>query len=399
MKARFRSLAQSLLPQLRDIRHHLHQYPELSFQELATMGFIAAQLERIGIPYEKEIAGTGIVALIQGATPGKCVALRADIDALPIQEQNDVSYKSAHDGVMHACGHDVHTTCLLGAAEILWQHKADIKGSVKLIFQPGEEKSPGGASLMIKAGALKDPRPDAIIGLHVFPELPVGQLGFRSGQYMASADEIHITIKGKGGHAALPQDTIDPIVIAANIIVQLQQVVSRRSHPLTPTVLTFGHISGGHVTNVIPEEVNIKGTLRSFDETWRHEAIRLIKEVTQQNANAWGGTAIVDVPPGYPSLYNDEKLHDNIRSLAEDYLGAPNIHNLPMRMTAEDFSFYTLELPGCFFRLGTNSDNKAFTNPVHHPNFDIDENALAIGAGIMAWAAYGFLEEGNGLLR
>lgn len=392
MKDQFRSLARTLLPQLRDIRHHLHQHPELSFEEFGTMNYIAEHLERIGIPYTKEVAGTGIIAIIEGEMDGKCIALRADIDALPIQEQNEVSYKSVRDGVMHACGHDVHTTCLLGAAEILWRHKAVLKGRVKLIFQPGEEKSPGGASLMIKAGALQDPCPDAIIGLHVFPELPAGELGFRSGQYMASADEVHIVIKGKGGHAALPQDTIDPIMIAANIIVQLQQVVSRRSHPLTPTVLSFGHISGGHVTNVIPEEVTIKGTLRTFDETWRHEAIDLIREVVRQNASAWGATAVVHIPPGYPSLHNDATLHDNIRSLAEHYLGTANVHTLPMRMTAEDFSFYTLKLPGCFFRLGTNKENKAFTDPVHHPNFDIDESALAIGAGMMAWAAYGFLK-------
>lgn len=393
MKAQFQQLAIDLFPKMKLIRHHLHQHPELSFEEFQTMDFIATQLHSIGIPYQKGIAGTGIVAMIEGTLDGKCIALRADIDALPIVEQNEVSYKSQNHGVMHACGHDVHTTCLLGAAEILWQNKSALKGSVKLIFQPGEEKSPGGASLMIAAGALEHPKPEAIIGLHVFPELPAGQLGFRAGQYMASADEIHITIKGKGGHAALPQNTIDPIVIAANIIVQLQQIVSRKSHPLTPTVLTFGHISGGHVTNVIPDEVILKGTLRTFDETWRHQAIQQIKDVVQHNVAAWGATAVVDIPPGYPSLYNDENLTQKVETMAIDYLGTTSINPLAMRMTAEDFSFYTLEIPGCFFRLGTNTSNEHFTIPVHHPQFDIDEKALITGAGMMAWAAFNFVNE------
>ncbi|OJV52213.1 MAG: N-acyl-L-amino acid amidohydrolase [Bacteroidetes bacterium 43-16] len=392
MRAEIQTLAQSLLPKLVAIRQHLHRHPELSFEEVQTMNYIAAQLEELGIPYTQGVAGTGIVALIEGAEAGKCIALRADMDALPIKEQNEVPYKSRNEGVMHACGHDVHTTCLLGAAAILWQNRQALKGTVKLIFQPGEEQSPGGASLMIKAGVLQDPAPEAIIGLHVFPELPSGYLGFRGGQYMASADELHITIEGKGGHAALPQSTIDPIVIAANIIVQLQQIVSRRSHPLTPTVLSFGHISGGQVTNVIPGAVTIKGTLRTFDEEWRQEAVRLIHEVVTHNCAAWGATAHIDMPPGYPCLYNDEALTTAIEGYARAYLGDEYIKPLEMRMTAEDFSFYTQEIPGCFFRLGTNKNNEAFTIPVHHPNFDIDEDALAVGAGTMAWAALNYLK-------
>ncbi len=391
MRADIQGYAQALLPKLVMIRQHLHKHPELSFEEVQTMNYVAAQLDDLGIPYEKGIAGTGIVALIEGPESGKCIALRADMDALPIAEQNEVPYKSLHEGVMHACGHDVHTTCLLGAAEILWQNRSALKGTVKLIFQPGEEQSPGGASLMIEAGVLKKPVPDAIIGLHVFPELPSGYLGFRAGQYMASADEIHITIKGKGGHAALPQSTVDPIVIAANIIVQLQQIVSRRSHPLTPTVLSFGHINGGHVTNVIPEEVTLKGTLRTFDESWRKEAVRLIHEVVNHNCAAWGATAVIDSPPGYPCLYNDEALTASVKGYAEEYLGADYIKPLAMRMTAEDFSFYTQEIPGCFFRLGTNKDNKEYMVPVHNPHFDIDEAALVTGAGTMAWAALSYL--------
>lgn len=391
MRADIQGYAQALLPKLVKTRQHLHRHPELSFEEVQTMNYVAAQLDDLGIPYQKGIAGTGIVALIEGPESGKCIALRADMDALPIAEQNEVPYKSLNEGVMHACGHDVHTTCLLGAAEILWQNRSSLKGTVKLIFQPGEEQSPGGASLMIEAGALKGPVPDAIIGLHVFPELPSGYLGFRAGQYMASADEIHITIKGKGGHAALPQSTIDPIVIAANIIVQLQQIVSRRSHPLTPTVLSFGHINGGHVTNVIPEVVTLKGTLRTFDESWRKEAVRLIHEIVNHNCAAWGATAVIDSPPGYPCLYNDEALTASVKGYAEEYLGADYIKPLDMRMTAEDFSFYTQEIPGCFFRLGTNKDNKEYMIPVHNPHFDIDEAALVTGAGTMAWAALSYL--------
>lgn len=391
MRADIQSHARTLLPKLVSIRQHLHRHPELSFEEMQTMNYVAAQLDDLGIPYTKGISGTGIVALIEGGEAGKCIALRADMDALPITEQNEVSYKSLNEGVMHACGHDVHTTCLLGAAEILWQNRSALKGTVKLIFQPGEEQSPGGASLMIAAGVLQNPAPDAIIGLHVFPELPSGYLGFRSGQYMASADEIHITIKGKGGHAALPQSTVDPIVIAANIIVQLQQIVSRRSHPLTPTVLSFGHISGGQVTNVIPEAVTLKGTLRTFDEQWRKEAVHLIHEVVNHNCATWGATAEIDSPPGYPCLYNDEALTESVRGYAEEYLGAEYVRPLDMRMTAEDFSFYTREIPGCFFRLGTNKDNKEFMVPVHNPHFDIDEDALVTGAGMMAWAALNYL--------
>lgn len=391
MKDLFRAQALLLQEKLIAIRRHLHANPELSFEEFETMSFVAQQLDSIGIPYTKGIANTGIVAIIEGNNKDKFIALRADMDALPILEKNEVSYKSCNDGIMHACGHDVHTTCLIGAAELLWKHKDKLNGSVKLIFQPGEEVNPGGASLMIKAGALENPKPSAIVGLHVFPELPAGQLGFRKGQYMASADEIHIKIEGHGGHAALPHKTVDPIVIAANIIVQLQQVISRRNSPLMPTVLTFGHINGGHTTNVIPDQVVINGTLRTFDEKWRYQAIALIKEVVSLNAKAWGATATVDIPLGYPSLYNDEGLTSTVENFAKEYVGEGNVHELEMRLTAEDFSFYTQAIPGCFFRLGTNKNNEEFTAPVHNAHFDIDESALVTGAGIMAFAAYNYL--------
>lgn len=392
MKEAIHSKAQALNDYLIQTRRHIHAHPELSFEEEQTMEYVCNQLTEMGIPFEKGIAGTGVVGYIRGNDPdGNCIALRADMDALPIQEQNEVSYKSTNEGVMHACGHDVHTTCLLGAARILNDIKEQFTGTVKLIFQPGEEQSPGGASLMIKAGVLDNPKPSAIVGLHVFPELPAGTVAFRSGQYMASADEIHITIKGKGGHAALPHKTIDPITIAANLIVSLQQIVSRRCNPLTPTVLTFGKIAGGMVTNVIPETVELLGTMRTFDEPWRKEALELLKKVCEDTCAAWGATAEVHFPDGYPSLYNDPELHDVIKAGAISYLGAEKVGDLDMRMTAEDFSFYSHEIPGCFYRLGTNKDNNEYTHPVHHARFDIDESALVTGAGLMAWTAFQYL--------
>ncbi len=386
-----KNIANNLHNELVSIRRHLHQYPELSFQEYKTADFIAEKLTALNIPFQRGIAGTGIVAIIEGNnSESKCIALRADMDALPILEKNNTDYKSLNEGVMHACGHDVHTTCLLGAASILNQIKDKLEGTVKLIFQPGEEKAPGGASLMINEGVLENPKPNAIIGLHVFPELPVGYFGFKKGKYMASADEIYITIKGKGGHAALPQNCIDPIAISATVISALQQIVARKSHPLTPTVLTFGKISGGTATNIIPDEVEIWGTLRTFDEEWRQEAIRLIKEITQNIAQANGAEAIVDIPQGYPFLLNDEQLTEQVIENAQEYAGKDFVTDLPKRMTAEDFSFYTQEIPGCFFRLGTNTNHQQYTIPVHNAHFDIDESALSFGAGMMAWLAYKF---------
>jgi amidohydrolase len=382
------ALAEKLLPELISIRRHIHQHPELSYQEYETMAFVAQQLDKIGIAYRKGVAGTGLVALIEGKNPGKkCIALRADMDALPILEANETSYTSVNTGVMHACGHDVHTTCLIGAATILQQYKDQFEGAIKLIFQPGEEKSPGGASLMIKDGVLDNPKPEAIFGLHVYPQLPAGTAGFRGGQYMASADEIYITIKGKGGHAALPQQTVDPIAVAAMVITGLQQIVSRKSNPLAPTVLTFGKISGGSATNVIPDKVELAGTLRAFDESWRREALQHVRTITTQIALAYGAEAIIDIPEGYPSLYNDPEITDMARDFAQEYLGEENIKPLELRMGAEDFAFYTLQTKGCFFRIGTSQNGEKYTLPVHNAHFDVDENALKTGAGLMSYIA------------
>lgn len=370
-------------------RHHIHAHPELSFQEKNTSVFIASRLREWGISFQSGLAGTGIVALIEGKNPSsRVIALRADMDALPIQEMNDVPYKSTNAGVMHACGHDVHSACLLGAAKLLQETRADWEGTVKLIFQPGEEKHPGGASLLIKEGVLENPKPSAIVALHVYPHLPYGQLGFRAGQYMASADEIYITVKGRGGHAALPHQTVDPIVIAANLLVSLQQVISRQCNPLSPSVLSFGKIQGGVAGNVIPDEVRLEGTLRCFDETWRAKAHELIKTHTEGLCRALGGDAVVDIPMGYPSLFNDPSVTEKVRGMATQVVGESNVIDLDLRMAAEDFSFYTHQVPGCFFRLGTSFEGQ-FEKPVHNAQFDIYDKAIGIGVQMFCEVASG----------
>ena len=380
--------AQEYFKEVQAIRHHIHANPELSFHEYKTSAFVSEKLTSWGITHKTGIAGTGIVALIEGKNPGKrCIALRADMDALPILEANEVPYRSQNNGVMHACGHDVHTSCLLGAAHILYDLRDSWEGTVKLIFQPGEEKHPGGASIMIKEGVLENPKPEAIFALHVYPHLPTGTTGFRAGQYMASADEIYITIQGKGGHAALPHQTIDPIAISALVITGLQQIISRKGNPLIPSVLTFGKIQGGFATNVIPDQVDILGTFRTMDEKWRYEAHRWIKEFTEQTCSAYGATAIVEIPSGYPSLFNDPALTVRAESWAKEYVGEQNVHELDMRMAGEDFSFYTHHVPGCFFRIGTSKAGKEFLAPVHNAHFDIDEESMKTGMGMMAWCA------------
>ena len=393
MKDLILSKATQYFKDIQAIRHHIHSHPELSFKEHETVAFVSDTLAKWGITNQKKLANTGLVVLIEGKNPDKkCIALRADMDALPIHEENDIDYRSLNNGVMHACGHDVHTSCLLGAARILNDLKNEWEGTVKLIFQPGEEKHPGGASLMIEAGVLQNPAPAAIMALHVYPHLPVGTVGFRAGQYMASADEIYITIEGHGGHAAQPHHTIDPIATAAQVIVALQQVISRKCNPLSPSVLTFGSIHGGFATNVIPDKVEILGTFRAMDETWRAEAHRLIRTITEQTCAAYGAKAIVEIPKGYPSLFNDPTLTASAIEWAGEFVGEENVKHLDMRMGAEDFSFYTHHAPGCFFRIGTNHDNKEFTILVHNAHFNIDEKAMETGMGMMAWCAVNALK-------
>lgn len=369
-----------------EIRKHLHQHPELSFEENKTADFVFSALKSVGLQPER-MAKTGVVAMINGGHSGPVIALRADLDALPIQEMNDVSYKSLNNGVMHACGHDVHTTSLLGAAMILNDLKADLSGSIKLIFQPGEEKLPGGASIMIKEGVLENPKPTSIVGQHVFPELEVGKVGFRSGMYMSSCDEIHITVKGKGGHGAMPHLAIDPVLISSHMVIALQQVVSRKSNPLIPSVLSIGKFIANGATNVIPDQVKLEGTFRTFDEEWRIEAHQEIIKIAENLVSSMGGTCDINIKKGYPYVYNDEALTERSRLSAVNYLGEQNVVELPMRSTGEDFSFYTQAMPGTFYRLGIANAAKGITRPVHSAYFDADKEALRIGSGLMAWIA------------
>jgi amidohydrolase len=372
-----------------NIRRHIHQNPELSFQEYNTSKYIQNKLTEFEIEFTSGIVETGIVALIKGKNPTKkTIALRADIDALPIQEENTIDYKSINKGIMHACGHDVHSASLLGTAKILNELKNEFEGTIKLIFQPGEEKLPGGASLMIKEGVLENPKPKAIIGQHVFPDLPAGKVGFKPGMYMASCDEIYITVKGKGGHAALPHTFIDPIFISSSIITSLQQIVSRRAKPSTPTVLSFGKInSKGGATNIIPDEVYLEGTFRTMDETWRQEAHKLIKKIATDIAKTMGGVCVIDIKNGYPFLKNDETLTTNSFNLAHEYLGTENVVELDLRMTGEDFAFYAQQIPGCFYRLGTGE-----SSGLHTSTFNIDETAIETSIGLMSWLAISNLE-------
>lgn len=387
IKESIQQLANKYASEFIDIRHHLHANPELSYKEFETAAFVQQKLKDWGIPFEVK-ATTGVVGLIQGKNPSSRVtALRADMDALPITEENDVDYRSKNMGVMHACGHDVHTTCLLGAAKILNELKNKWEGTVKLIFQPGEEKNPGGASLMIAEGVLENPKPEKIFALHVHPGLETGKLSFRNGMVMASADEIYISIKSKGGHAAAPQFTADTILIASHLIISLQQVISRNNSPVNPSVLSITSFQGGHTTNVIPSEVKLMGTFRAMNEEWRFKAHELIKKQTIEIVKAMGAEATIHIDVGYPFVLNDEKLGNAARKKAEEYMGAANVEETELRMGAEDFAYYSHRVPACFFRLGAGNKAKGITSGVHTPTFNIDEGAIEIGMGMMAWLA------------
>ena len=382
-----------LEPDWIEMRRYLHANPELSFEEAKTRGYISTKLQELGIPFTYQTDNFGLVGLIEGKNPAaRTIALRADMDALPLEEKNNTDYVSTVPGVMHACGHDVHMVNLLGAARILSELKNEFEGTVKLIFQPGEEKAPGGASMMIQKGVLDNPTVETIIGQHVFPELEAGKVGFKTGMYMASSDDIFITVSGKGGHGAQPHKTIDTVLIASHIIVALQQVVSRRADPIMPSVLTFGKIVGLGATNVIPNEVKIEGTFRTFDEMWRLKAKQLIKEIVEGVGKAMGAEVDIRIKQGYPYLKNEETLTKNAIDWAKDYLGSENVETVSLRMTSEDFAFYSQEIPACFYRLGTGNKMKGISSLVHTPTFDIDESALKIGVGLMAWLAYKQLE-------
>lgn len=385
---KIKEISTNLFDETQKNRRHLHANPELSFEEFETSAFVVSKLEEWGIPYRSGIAGTGIEAIIEGKNPNKkTIALRGDMDALPITEVSDKPYKSTNEGVMHACGHDVHTSSLLSSAYILNQVKGDFEGTIKFIFQPGEEKIPGGASLMIKEGILKNPTPKCIFGQHVMPLIPAGKVGFRKGMYMASADEIYVTVKGKGGHGALPDMNIDPVLIASHIIVALQQIVSRVADPKTPTVLSFGKVTAKGATNVIPDKVEIEGTFRTLDEPWRAKAHGKMKKLAEGLAESMGGSCNFEVRRGYPFLKNEPKLTTRAIEAAKKYMGEENVVDLDIWMAAEDFSYYSQEVDACFYRLGTRNEAQNIVSGVHTPTFDIDESALAFSPGLMAWLA------------
>lgn len=382
-----KQLAKEILPKIVDVRRHIHMYPELSFQESKTSAYICTILDEWGVEYTKGWAEHGISGVIgSGDEKSQTIGLRADIDALPIQETNTIDYKSRHDGVMHACGHDVHTASLLGAIWVLNQIKDKINGRIKFLFQPGEEKLPGGASILIEEGIMENPRVDYMYGQHVHPPLHAGKVGFRPGKYMASADEIYVRVIGKGGHAALPHDVVDPVFMASQIIVQLQQIVSRNANPIIPSVLSFGKINSvGGATNVIPDEVRIEGTFRTMDEDWRDMAHKKMKELAEEIAAAMGGKCEFEIKRGYPFLFNDENLTAYSMQHAKEFLGDENVVLLPPRMSAEDFAYYSQITPSCFYRLGTGNPSRGIVSGIHTSTFDIDEAALEVGVGLMSY--------------
>ena len=387
IKQQIQELSKSIFNEVVANRRHLHSHPELSFHEVETSAFIAKKLDELGLEHIR-MADNGLVALIKGNKPSDAViALRGDMDALPIVEANDVPYKSQNEGVMHACGHDVHTSSLLGVAKILTSLKDEFGGTIKLIFQPAEEKIPGGASLMIKEGVLENPKPSAVIGQHVMPFIEAGKVGFRSGKYMASTDEIYVTVKGKGGHGAQPQQNIDPVIITAHILTALQTIVSRSADPKGPTVLSFGKVIANGATNVIPNEVYLEGTFRAMDEAWRAEAHIKMKKMAEGIAESMGGSCDFNIVKGYPFLVNEPKLTAAARGFAEDYLGKENVLDLDIWMAAEDFAYYSQVADACFYRLGTRNESRGITSSVHTPTFDVEETALETSVGLMAYIA------------
>ncbi|MBS3807234.1 MAG: amidohydrolase [Bacteroidales bacterium] len=393
LKNQIRKLARKYFEEVVEIRRHIHQYPELSFHEYDTARYLESLLHKMGLE-SRRVAGTGLTGML-GMTDEskKTIALRADIDALPVFEKNKLDYSSKYEGRMHACGHDAHSAMLIGALKILRDMEGHLEGNIRYIFQPGEEKLPGGAWEMIRAGVLNNPKPDLIIGQHVYPELSTGQLGFKPGPYMASTDEIYLTIRGKGGHGAMPNQYDDTVYLATQIIQSLQQIVSRKTPPTIPTVLSFGKIIANGATNVIPDEVYMEGTFRTMDEKWRDKAHRLIREISRSIIRPTTAECDVHIKKGYPVLKNDEPSTNRAVEYSKQLLGKTRIHPLEVRMTAEDFAYYTREIPGIFYRLGIRNKSGGINNPLHSSSFNIDEKAMETGMANMAWLAISFLSE------
>lgn len=374
------------------MRRHLHAHPELSFEEKETSIFIQSVLDKLGISWQS-MAGTGVVGIIKGTLPGgRTIALRADMDALPIQEKNTTEYISTRPGIMHACGHDVHTASLLSTAAILQQLKDRFSGTIKLIFQPGEEVLPGGASLLIREGVLNQPTPDFIIGQHVDPRLPAGTIAMKSGAFMASMDQLRFTVKGEGGHGAQPHTLTDPVYTAAQIVIALQQIVSRKANPTSPTVLSIGRVIADGAVNIIPNEVTMEGTLRCFDETWRVEAHEWIRRTSAAVAEASGATCDIDITIGYPVLTNHSDVTERLRIAASAYMGLDHVTEAAVWTAAEDFASYSQHVPASFYLLGVGNEHKGITAGLHTPFFNIDEDALRDAPGLMTWIALELLK-------
>lgn len=387
LKEHIKQEAKAHFQEIKEIREHLHQFPELSFNETQTSQYLKQKLAAWGIDIDATWVETGFSVVLEGELEGETIALRADIDALPIEEQNEVAYRSQKPGIMHACGHDVHTACLMGVIKILNNCRSEWGGKLVCFFQAGEEKLPGGASLTIKEGFIEKYKPKTILAQHVYPALEAGEVGFKEGMYMASADEIYLKVAGKGGHAALPDKNIDPIVVASNMIVALQQLVSRIAPPTIPTVLSFGKIEGIGATNVIPNEVKIEGTLRTMNEEWRSVFHKRIEEICTHTCEAMQASCEVNIEKGYPFLVNDEVSTRSSKEYAISFLGEDNVKELDLRMTAEDFAYFSQHAKVCFYRLGVGNKGKGITHSVHHPKFNIDDKALEIGSGLMAFLA------------
>ncbi|MDD3787720.1 MAG: amidohydrolase [Petrimonas sp.] len=378
------------------VRHYryLHQHPELSYQEENTARYIVAFLDTEGIPYRSNIGGYGILAWIKGekSESGKTIAFVADMDALPVQEQNDVEYKSATDGVMHACGHDAQSAALMGAVKIVHSLKSEFAGTALFVFQPGEEKSPGGADLMLKDGVFRDFTPDFIVKQHAYIDLPAGTIGFQSGTIMASADEVHIRVKGQGGHGALPHELNDTVLAASNIVVAMQQLVSRRRNPFNPMVLSLGKFIANGATNVIPDKVTLAGSMRCMDEEERRKMLRLIPQIAESTAAAYGCSCKIDLPDGYPCVISDEVVTEKVCSAAIEFLGEKNVCEFPKRMTADDFGFFTQQYPCCYYRFGVAEENKK-PGALHSGTFLIKEEALRTASGTFVFIALQYLTE------
>ncbi len=392
IKSRIKELSSRYYSEIQGIRRHLHAHPELSFEEFETSAYLKSTLNAWNVSYTDGFVNTGIVAEIKGNGKGRVIGIRSDMDALPIIEANDVPYRSVNNGRMHACGHDVHMASLLGCVRILNEMRDAFSGSIKFVFQPGEEKIPGGAMLMLEENCFGRDEPELMIAQHVYPEMQVGTVGFREGQYMASSDEIYITVKGKGGHAALPEKLVDPVLIASHIIVALQQIVSRNASPGIPTVLSFGKITGNGAVNVIPGEVRIEGTFRTLNEEWREKAHQLIERIVRGTATAMGGEADLEIRHGYPSLFNDPAVTRTVRKAATDWLGEEKVKDLDIRMTAEDFAYFSQKYPSVLYRLGVSGD--ASPGPsLHTAEFNIDESAIKVAMELFSWIAVQCLGE------